>query len=82
MPSPLVATPPHLTSSGLTLSPPSDPYKMPSPSQQQRDTIISSSWLSVTQPFVEQYNIQSLELRCFRKILGISYKDRITNEHL
>ena len=26
-----------------------------------------------------QRRIQSLEFRCFRKILGISYKDRITN---
>ena len=26
--------------------------------------------------------IQSLEFRCFRKILGISYKDRVTNEHV
>ena len=29
-----------------------------------------------------QRRIQSLELRCFRKILGISNKDRFTNEHL
>ena len=29
-----------------------------------------------------QRRIQSLELRCFRKILGISYKDRVTNEHV
>ena len=29
-----------------------------------------------------QRRIQSLEFRCFRKILGISYKDRVTNEHL
>ena len=29
-----------------------------------------------------QRRIQSLELRCFRKILGISLKDRITNEHV
>ena len=29
-----------------------------------------------------QRRIQSLELRCLRKILGISYKDRITNEHV
>ena len=28
-----------------------------------------------------QRRIQSLEFRCFRKILGISYKDRVTNEH-
>ena len=26
--------------------------------------------------------IQSLEFRCFRKTLGISYKDRVTNEHV
>ena len=25
---------------------------------------------------------QSLEFRCFRKIIGISYKDRVTNEHV
>ena len=29
-----------------------------------------------------QRRIQSLEFRCFRKILGISYKDRVTNEHV
>ena len=29
-----------------------------------------------------QRGIQSLEFRCFRKILGISYKDRVTNEHV
>ena len=30
-----------------------------------------------------QRRIQSLELRCFRKIPGISYnKDRVTNEHV
>ena len=29
-----------------------------------------------------QRRIQSLELRCLRIILGISYKDRITNEHV
>ena len=29
-----------------------------------------------------QGRIQSLEFRCFRKILGISYKDRITNEQV
>ena len=29
-----------------------------------------------------QKRIQSLEFRCFRKILGISYKDRVTNEHV
>ena len=29
-----------------------------------------------------QRRLQSLELRCFRKILGISYKDRVTNEHV
>ena len=29
-----------------------------------------------------QRRIQSLEFRCFRKILGISYKDRITNEQV
>ena len=29
-----------------------------------------------------QRRIQLLELRCLRKILGISYKDRITNEHV
>ena len=29
-----------------------------------------------------QRKIQSLEFRCFRKILGISYKDRITNEQV
>ena len=29
-----------------------------------------------------QRRIQSLEFRCFRKILGISYKVRITNEHV
>ena len=29
-----------------------------------------------------QRRIQSLELICLRKILGISYKDRITNEHV
>ena len=28
-----------------------------------------------------QRRIQSLEFRCFRKILGISHIDRITNEH-
>ena len=27
-----------------------------------------------------QRRIQSLEFRCFRKILGISYKDRVTND--
>ena len=29
-----------------------------------------------------QRRIQSLVFRCFRKILGISYKDRITNEQV
>ena len=29
-----------------------------------------------------QRRIQSLEFRCFRKILGISYKDRVANEHV
>ena len=29
-----------------------------------------------------QRRIQALEFRCFRKILGISYKDRVTNEHV
>ena len=29
-----------------------------------------------------QRRIQSLEFRCFRKILGVSYKDRITNEQV
>ena len=29
-----------------------------------------------------QRRIQSLEFRCFRKILGISYKGRVTNEHV
>ena len=29
-----------------------------------------------------QRRIQSLEFRCFRKILGISYKDRVTDEHV
>ena len=29
-----------------------------------------------------QRRIKSLEFRCFRKILGISYKDRVTNEHV
>ena len=29
-----------------------------------------------------QRRIQSLECRCFRKILGISYEDRVTNEHV
>ena len=29
-----------------------------------------------------QRRIQSLEFRCFRKILGISYKDRIANEQV
>ena len=29
-----------------------------------------------------QRKIQSLEFRCFRKILGISYKDRFTNEQV
>ena len=29
-----------------------------------------------------QRRIQSLEFRCFRKILGISYKDRITDEQV
>ena len=29
-----------------------------------------------------QRRIQSLEFRCFRKIFGISYKDRVTNEHV
>ena len=29
-----------------------------------------------------QMRIQSLEFRCFRKILGISYKDRFANEHV
>ena len=29
-----------------------------------------------------QRRIQSLEFRCFRKILGISYKDQVTNEHV
>ena len=29
-----------------------------------------------------QRRIQSLEFRCFGKILGISYKDRVTNEHV
>ena len=29
-----------------------------------------------------QRRIQSLEFRCFRKMLGISYKDRVTNEHV
>ena len=29
-----------------------------------------------------QRRIQSLEFRCLRKIIGISYKDRITNEHV
>ena len=29
-----------------------------------------------------QRRIQALEFRCFRKILGISYKDRVINEHV
>ena len=29
-----------------------------------------------------QRRIQSLEFRCFRKMLWISYKDRVTNEHV
>ena len=29
-----------------------------------------------------QRRIQSLEFRCFRKILDISYKERFTNEHV
>ena len=29
-----------------------------------------------------QRRIQALEFRCFRKILCISYKDRVTNEHV
>ena len=29
-----------------------------------------------------QRRIQSLEFRCFRKTLGISYKDRVINEHV
>ena len=29
-----------------------------------------------------QRSVQSLEFRCFRKILGISYKDRVTNEYV
>ena len=29
-----------------------------------------------------QRRIQSLEFRCFRKILGISYNGRVTNEHV
>ena len=29
-----------------------------------------------------QRRIQSLVFRCFRKILGISYKDQVTNEHV
>ena len=29
-----------------------------------------------------QRRIQSLEFRCFQKILGISYKDRVTNEQI
>ena len=29
-----------------------------------------------------QRRIQALEMRCYRKILGISYKDHITNEEV
>ena len=28
----------------------------------------------------EEYNLQAMEMRCYRKILRISYKDHVTNE--
>ena len=61
MPSRLVASPPQLSSSWPTSSPPWDPYKMPSPSRQQLDNI-SCSWLSVSPPCVEQYPIPRVEI--------------------
>ena len=30
----------------------------------------------------EEYNLQAMEMRCYRKILHISYKDYVTNEEV
>ena len=45
-------------------------------------TIFLYVCLSWTHTAELQRRIQSLEFRGFREILGISYKDRITNEHV
>ena len=47
--------------------------------EHQKNTYARETWTLVAEV---QRTLQSLELSCFRKILGISYKDRTTNEHV
>ena len=45
-------------------------------------TLVITIFLYACETWTLQSRIQSLEIRCFREILGISYKDRITNEQV
>ena len=40
---------------------------------------VCESWTLIAEP---QIRIQSIEMRCYRKILCISYKDHVTNEEV